>query len=219
MNITQDDLIAQYEHLHSSKQYRWSGARSAMESITLCLDELKPSSVLEYGCGQSRLFELLGKPGMTYDRYDPAIPEIATVPRRSYDFVFSTDVLEHIPTEDVPDVLAHIRQLSPTVFLRISTRPARTILQDGRNAHLTVWPGEQWLQEIRNHFPEAELVYELTGEKCIIMTWKSASAAQIAKLENTRDKKRRGALRRFFKGIERSLRSLRDSLAGRRKSR
>jgi hypothetical protein len=219
MKVTDDSLIAQYNQLHSSRKYGKASAHSALKTIDACLAELNPGTLLEYGCGQSQLHEHLGRPGMVWDRYDPAIPERATIPRESYDFVFSTDVLEHIPTENVPDVIEHLRQLSPTVFLRISTRLARTILPDGRNAHLTVWTGKQWLDAVKVRFPEASLIYELPGEKCIIVTWKSSSSDRIAALEAARDKQRRGGFRQFFKGIERSLRSARDSVFGKKEKR
>lgn len=217
MSVTDKKLIAQYQQLHASQKYGQS-ARSAAQSISLCLAELKPKSVLEYGCGQSRLHELLQTPGMVFDRYDPAIPALANIPRERYDFLISTDVLEHIPTPDVPEVLAHLRRLAPHAYLRICTRPARTILPDGRNAHFTVWPGAKWLEAVRQHFPEAVLTFELAGESCIILTWPATAAGAIAALESAAVRKRRGPVRQFFKRTERLVRSWRDAVLGGKKS-
>lgn len=213
MSVTNKELVAQYEQLHKGRKYGQS-ARSAARSIERCLAELNPGVTLEYGCGQSRLHEILQRPGMIFDRYDPAIPPLATIPREHYDFLISTDVLEHIPTEDVPEVLAHMRRLSSHAFLRISTRPARTILPDGRNAHLTVWPGDKWLEAVRIQFPAASLVFEIKGESCVILTWKSAAANEITRIETKLEQQRRGRAKQFFKRIERFLRSLRDRVLG-----
>lgn len=215
MKITDEKLIAQYQQLHTSGKYGQT-AHGSQATIEICLAELNPSTLLEYGCGQSQLHKMLGQPGLVWDRYDPAIPEFASVPRESYDFVFSTDVLEHIPTEDVPAVLDHLRKLSPTVFLRISTRPARTILPDGRNAHFTVWPGNQWLQAVKERFPDASLVHEVTGETCVIVTWKTTSAERIVAVETARDKKRNSKTRGFLKTLEHAFRAARDAVFGKK---
>ena len=218
MSVTNKDLVAQYAQLHQSQKYGQS-ARSAARSIELCLAEVKPGSILEYGCGQSQLHEILGKPGVVFDRYDPAIPALARIPRERYEFLISTDVLEHIPTEDVPAVLAHLRRLSAHAFLRISTRPARTILPDGRNAHFTIWPGEQWLEAIRAYFPDARMPIEIKGESCVILTWPSAVAEEITRIETGLERRRRNKVKGFFKRIERRFRSLRDAVLGRKKNR
>ena len=46
--------------------------------------------------------------GAIWVRYDPAIPELSTIPIERADFIVNTDVLEHIPEQDIGDVLEHI---------------------------------------------------------------------------------------------------------------
>lgn len=216
MSITKPELIKQYEDLHKKQKYGKS-ARSAGPSLRLCVNELKPARILEYGCGQSELYQVFSKPGVTFDRYDPAIPEFSKIPGASYDLVINTDVLEHIPEEDVAAVLGHFRELSPHIFLRICTRPARTILPNGENAHLTVWPKEKWLETIRGFYPEAVMPYFIDGETCLILSWPSTSAGEITILETKLEEKRRQRSQGCFKRLERGFRRIRDSLLGRSK--
>lgn len=217
MSITNSELIEQYKHLHQSGKYGQS-ARSAAASIKLCVEELAPKSILEYGCGQSELHRAFASDSLVFDRYDPAIPALSTIPHPSYDLVINTDVLEHIPEEDIDSVLNHFRTLSPHIFLRICTRPARTILPNGENAHRTVWSKDKWLAKIHTLYPEAVMPFFIEEETCLILSWPSRVAAQITKIETDFDRRRRGKVRGFFKSIERGIRRMRDAVLGRKKS-
>ena len=214
MSITNSQLIEQYQSLHKNQKYGKS-AKSAGPSLKLCISELVPHRILEYGCGQSELYKSFTRTGVVFDRYDPAISNYKNIPGNSYDFIINTDVLEHIPEEDVPAVLQHLRELSPHVFLRICTRPARTILANGQNAHPTVWPKEKWLEIIRTVYPEAIMPFFVDGENCLILTWSSSCAQKITLLETKLEKKRRGRVRAYFKKIERFFKHMRNSLLGR----
>lgn len=211
--ITDSKLIEQYQQLHKSAKYGQT-ARSAFASLQLCLDEVKPASVIEYGCGQSRLCDILAKPGMRYDRYDPAIPGLTEIPDEKYDFLINTDVLEHIPEKDLDSVLSHFRSLSPLAYIRISTRLARTILPNGENAHCTVWPGEKWLEYIRKFYPEAEMPYEQPGETCLILTWKSGLCEPIAKVETKWAQRKNSPIRKFLKSVEGFGKKIRNTIKG-----
>ncbi|MFK7850338.1 MAG: methyltransferase domain-containing protein [Akkermansiaceae bacterium] len=213
--ITDEKLIEQYQHMHKSSKYGRT-ARSAVATLQLCLDEVKPSSVLEYGCGQSRLSDVLAKPGMTYDRYDPAIPSIAKIPAEKYEFLINTDVLEHIPEKDLDSVLSHFRSLTEHAYIRISTRLARNLLPNGENAHCTVWPGEKWLEFIKRYYPDAQMPYDEAGETCVILTWNSGLAETIHEMESKWAQRKVKPVRRFFKSVELFGRRLRDSVFGNR---
>jgi hypothetical protein len=154
------------------------------------------------------------KPGMRYDRYDPAIPGLTEIPGEKYDFLINTDVLEHIPEKDLSSVLAQFRSLSEHAYIRISTRLARTILPNGDNAHCTVWPGVKWLSYIKEFYPEAEMLYERQDETCLILTWKSGLGEAIADVENKWAQRKNSPFRRFFKNLEQLGKKLRDSIKG-----
>lgn len=184
MSITDPLLIEQYAHIHRSKAYGRTCHGYAV-AITACLIDLKPGVVVEYGCGQSELGRTLPHSGR-WVRYDPAIPGIDRLDESHADFVINTDVLEHVPEQDVDDVLAHIASLSGKVFFAISTRPALEILPDGRNAHCTVWPASRWKDVLARHFPDITLAHEKPGQSCIFVTWKSGVAELIGAIEDLR---------------------------------
>ena len=211
--ITDDKLIEQYRELHKSTKYGQT-ARSAFASLKLCMDQANPSSVIEYGCGQSQLYKILGKPDMIYDRYDPAVLGLDKVPDKSYEFLINTDVLEHIPEKDLDAVIGHFKELSEHAYIRISTRLARTILPNGENAHCTVWPGEKWLAHIRKFYPEAEMLYEQVGESCLILSWKSGLGERITAIEDKWARRKNRPVRKFLKGLEKLGKRIRNAIRG-----
>ena len=98
-------------------------------------------SLLDYGCGKARLYGALAKAfggaaGTTLQQhwgldeitlYDPAFPAHNELPTGTFDGVICTDVLEHVPEDDVPWVLAEIFGFA-TNFVSTATpaRPAKT---------------------------------------------------------------------------------------------
>lgn len=181
MAITDERLIAQYRELYERKRYGQTAQELALE-IQCCLLDLKPRVVLEYGSGYSKLVDMLEIGDTRWTHYDPAIPAISCVPVQSADLIINTDVMEHIPEHDVDDVLAHHRELSPHVFFHITTRAATKILPNGENAHCTVWAANVWLEAIRRHYPEADLVYTVADSSCLVLTWRSPVASVISRI-------------------------------------
>ena len=204
MSVVNPRLVGQYAELHrAAKKYGFT-APNYKGALGLAMSELRPDVVLDYGCGQSDLSEHL-KGGAAFYRYDPAVPDCARMPVVRADLVINTDVMEHIPQEDVDDVLADIRRLSARAFFVIATRPALTILPNGENAHCTVKPAEWWLARIARHFDNANIVYELPGWICVIITWRPAAPDLYARMcaaeMEPRPKKKKGALSRGWQKI------------------
>jgi hypothetical protein len=210
MTIADDKLISQYASIHSSKRYG-QGTNDLALHIQTCLLDLKPGTVLEYGCGQSLLYKNLNLNGARWVRYDPAIPELSVIPIEQADMAINTDVLEHIPETDIDDVLKHIRSFSPNVFFNISTRPAREILPDGTNAHCTVWDADTWLARLQRFFPDATLVHVRPGYSCMLVTWKSPIVGVLAQIEEL-SLAHRAYTTPVLKKVERKIRRFRNKL-------
>lgn len=132
-------------------------------------------TLLDYGCGKARLYgapakAFGGAPGTTLQQhwgldaitlYDPAYPEHDDLPAGTFDGVISTDVLEHIPEEDVPWILDEIFGYAKKfVYLNVACYPAKKILPNGENAHCTIQPQEWWLARVA----------EITAERDPIQT-------------------------------------------------
>ena len=183
MAITNQELIDQYSELHRTKRYGQTSSYFAPH-VKACIVDLHAQTVLEYGCGRSTLSDYVeSEMGVNWSKYDPAIKEHSTPPSTPSDLIVCTDVMEHIPEEDVDDVLAHIKSLSDCVFFNISTRPAKNVLPNGENAHCTVWNEEKWRDTIHRHFPSVTIAHIKPGDSCLLLTWESGAAHLIEEIE------------------------------------
>lgn len=140
-----DDYKTLNEKLHTeNKHYGTSGHKwaTAVMGFTKHIDS---KDILDYGCGKSTLAQNLPFP---IKQYDPAIPKFADAPEAA-DLVVCTDVLEHIEPECIDAVLEDICRLTKQLaFLVIANRPAKKILEDGRNAHLIQENEKWWLERL-----------------------------------------------------------------------
>jgi hypothetical protein len=66
------------------------------------------------------------------------------------DYAISTDTLEHLPREMVPNALSNISQSAPHGFVRISTRQDIYGTERGLHLHETVEEPEWWIQKIHD---------------------------------------------------------------------
>lgn len=115
------------------------------------------SSVLDYGTGKGGLVTLLKESHLLHDidiqGFDPAVKEFVQRPDQSFDIITCIDVLEHIDRYAIEDVIKDIRSLlDGFLFFAIDLAPAKKILSDGRNAHITLAPADWWSQQISAQF-------------------------------------------------------------------
>jgi hypothetical protein len=117
------------------------------------LDVVRPLSnhgrftILDYGCGKATLKAALG-PAYKVTNYDPCVKEYEERPA-PHDIVICTDVMEHVEPEHIDNVLKDIRSLTKQVaFFSISIVPALKVLDDGRNAHISLHPIAWWKERL-----------------------------------------------------------------------
>lgn len=147
-------LVDEYAKLHARHRYG-ATARHALADMLPHIMALKPASLIDFGCGQSNLaFLIAAKAGIAeIHRYDPAIPEISTLPGKRVELAVNVDVMEHIPDEEIDAVLASIAASAEHVLFVIDTGPAKMLLSDGRNAHVSQHGAQWWLARLKPHFP------------------------------------------------------------------
>lgn len=139
--------LEQYKQLHQNKQGYGATGESMAGVIYRQLLKLKPMSILDYGCGKSKLVELLRwQDGVVLNKYDPAVAGVDKIPYKKYELVITTDVLEHIPEEELKTNLDRISGLSETSIHAISLRESGNVLPDGTPCHVTVKPQKWWEQ-------------------------------------------------------------------------
>lgn len=126
------------------------------------------NSLLDYGSGQGLLARWFARDMLKIQlqEYEPGIPYLAHMPNPAQ-LVACVDVMEHVEPHCVIAVLDHIQQLAQRmVYFNISLRPAARILNDGRNAHLTVEPQSWWLDLLCARWNQVDIT---PGPKCF--TW------------------------------------------------
>lgn len=132
--------------LHDARPDYGAGGHRHAAYIGQLVAEHGYASVLDYGSGKGTLKQALHSPDVR--EYDPAIPGKDRTPAPA-DLVVCTDVLEHIEPEHLNAVLDDIQRCAGKgVFLVVHTGPAKKILSDGRNAHLTQQPYTWWLPQL-----------------------------------------------------------------------
>jgi len=141
-------------------------------------------TILDYGCGKGLLYrehDLALSDGTTIPSvkahwnveaihlYDPGVEEYARRPEGQFDGVVSTDVLEHIPEEDIDWVLGECFGFARKfLYMNIASYPAKKILPNGWNAHVTIQPPDWWRARIESGasaWPGEAYVFEVTEKR------------------------------------------------------
>lgn len=162
-------LVQQYRVIHATKRYGPGGLKPEwIEVYKRLTRNLEVRTVLDYGCGRSRDIESLW-PQAYHGFYDPAIPGIDKLPERSFSLGYCTQVMEHIPEEEVEETFRRMLKLSPWWVFSIHKRPANQILPNGENAHCTQRNEMWWAGEAQAVFG-GKIHTEPMSEACFYMT-------------------------------------------------
>lgn len=146
-----EETIEQYKQVHQNKRYGVSSFL-ILKHYEEYVKQLKPQSVLDYGCGQGGLIERFKGYIPHRVQYDPALPDYDKLPKGTFDLVINTDVMEHVPESGLDGILSTIKSYSSNVVFAISLVEAVEILPNGDNAHCTVKPKEWWKELLGKYF-------------------------------------------------------------------
>ncbi len=146
--------LADYQHFHSAAIYGTGGKH--FPYVLPHILSIKADSLIDYGAGRSEIAVWIAKKaGMKrVARFDPAVPGIDKIPEEKFDIVTSFDVLEHIPEEELDDVLREMSSVGKHALFVIDIAPAKAILSDGRNAHVCLHEEAWWQQRLIQFFPD-----------------------------------------------------------------
>lgn len=120
-------------------------------------------SLLDYGSGAGdawrpphRMHRDLGLRWFEVTLFDPAFPEHDDPPHGLFDGVLCSDVLEHIPEDDVDAVVEQLfKHARHFVWASVCCRPARKFFPDGTtNLHCTLHPIEWWQDIFEEYKPK-----------------------------------------------------------------
>ena len=153
-NLTERD---KYRLMWATDSYREESPGYRL--VPTIMETLKPAGkVIDFGCGTGRAsmeFAKLGLSPFLIDFADNCRDEEAmSLPFLEWDltqpipqhapFGINCDVMEHIPTDDVPLVLHNILAAADKVFFQISTAPDMWGEVINHSLHLTVQPHAWW---------------------------------------------------------------------------
>lgn len=152
-----------YQRMWNHAAYR--GTAPGEHCVDTFLEIVKPvGTVIDFGCGTGRAGLALDEAGLSVvlmDFTDNSRDEKARhLPFMQHDLTqpiplvapygFCTDVMEHIPPQDVSTVLRNICDATDTAFFQICTVPddfGEIVL--GQPLHLTVQPHEWWREQLQ----------------------------------------------------------------------
>ena len=144
--------IDQYKYVHQSKGSYGAGSRHFdYVRLILCCCEFK--EVIDYGCGKGVLAGQLNEiESVECAKFDPAIPGIDSLPDCRFDAVINTDVLEHVPEQELDGVISNFTKLSRNAILIPHLAKAREVLPNGENAHCTIKTPGEWRAILLRHY-------------------------------------------------------------------
>ena len=144
-------LLDQYREMHEAGHFPGHSTEKWSDDIKALIDKHKAEALLDYGSGKGMQYykrRLHADWGVEMPAlYDPAVPGLddRSIVKKSYDGVICTDVLEHLEGHQlqmaIKDCLDCARRF---VLFSITCRPAKKLLPDGRNCHITVQPPTWW---------------------------------------------------------------------------
>lgn len=126
------------------------------------INRLGAKTILDYGCGRGdaykqphRLHRDWGLRWWDVTLYDPSFPEHNEEPGKTekFDGVLCSDVLEHVPEEQVDEFVARLfHHAKKFVWASVCCRPAKKCFPGTEiNLHCTVRPFEWWQEVFQRH--------------------------------------------------------------------
>lgn len=175
-NVPRETMTEQekYERMWNYREYRTVAPGELCVDVFLQI--VKPSGkVIDFGCGTGRGSIKIKESGcdvllvdftdnsrdiqamvLPFLQHDLSKPFTTTVFSK---YGYCTDVMEHIPPEQVKQVITNIMNTSEVVFFNISTIPDVCGELIGQELHLTVKPHAWWMDLFK------ELEYKVTWDE------------------------------------------------------
>jgi hypothetical protein len=151
--------LSDYEKLHTEGHFSGNSLKFGyVEYLEGAIKSTGCKTLLDYGCGKAQMYRrykyhnLIGIDDHGLYLYDPAVPLYSTLTKDDVDAVICTDVLEHVPEDELDEVLHTIfSKAKRFVFLVVYCGLAKKTLPDGTNAHVTVKHPKWWKEKIEGH--------------------------------------------------------------------
>jgi hypothetical protein len=129
------------------------------DGIKVLIQKHKAFSLLDYGCGRGDAYWIphtlhrgwgVPRPYL----YDPSFEghDHPPLPGHQFDGVLCSDVLEHIPEDDVDEFVRTLFGYAKKfVWASVCCRAAKKTFPDGTNLHVTIKPPIWWAKKFRDN--------------------------------------------------------------------
>lgn len=149
-----DSLVPIYRQMAETETGNFLGLSilNHAKEIGRLIKDIDAKTVLDYGCGRAeayrsphKIHHQWGLKRSQVTLYDPAFHH-APPPVGQFDLVVCSDVLEHIPEEEVDAFIARIfGHARKAVWASVCCRPAKKVFPGTEtNLHVTIKPYEWW---------------------------------------------------------------------------
>jgi len=166
LEVTPEKLAEEYKWYHKTiGKLKGGSTRLSKKQIKKFIDEIKPSTVLDYGCGlgwqyeKEKCHEYWGI-DLPY-LYDPHVEKYSIKPTGYFDLVLCVDVLECLHYDDFHNVLDEICSLGDAIYFKLDTKKAIKELRGGINMH-TIQNNEDWWYETLEILIPEDIKYEVS---------------------------------------------------------
>lgn len=147
--------LEMYKQMHAEGHFPGHSTEKNSDAIKSLIDRYKAETILDFGSGKGEQYTVLKlheKWGVPMPkRYDPAVPGLDKMPGAFdlFDGVICCDVLEHLEGHELREAIFHASlRATKFCFFSVNVKPAKKLLPDGRNAHLTIQTPEWWTGHI-----------------------------------------------------------------------
>lgn len=155
-----DHLIEQYKLLYEQKPNYGASSQKIFNIVLQVINQYKPNTILDYGCGRSRLLDMISEQiDVNIFKYDPVFEMYSQLPKQKVDFVICTDVLQHVPEIELFDNLFEISQLGDRCFFKIKCSDHPTCLPSGEPTNCTVHDKQWWKNFLYKYYSSIEEIF------------------------------------------------------------
>lgn len=173
------ELVGFYQQMHAEGTQSSNQPVAAKDTFTgmsllphvgmikSLIDQFGVRSVLDYGAGKAKFYTAPMFPSTDSDQkvdlrtfwgvdeirlYDPGYEPLSTLPLgETFDAVICTDVMEHIPEEDMDWIIDELYGFANrVVYACIATYPAGKTFPNGENVHVTLKDAQWWAQKFES---------------------------------------------------------------------
>lgn len=151
-----EDLLKEYRELAAlGGNFRGLSLLNHAAQIGKVVRRHRARTLLDYGSGAGDAYKSphevhrqWGLNRMNIRLYDPSFKKHSKFVEGIFDGVICSDVLEHIPEDQVPLVVATLfRHARHFVWASVCCRPAKKTFADGTNLHVTLHGMDWWREQ------------------------------------------------------------------------